>query len=60
MRNIKTVTVLLLAAALCFGLLSGCGTKTEAESTDPSADPAERTTFTVGFDASFPPYGYTD
>lgn len=65
MKNTKTVIVLLLALAMCFGLLSGCGTKTTAESTAPSASPAaseaaERTTFTVGFDASFPPYGYTD
>jgi polar amino acid transport system substrate-binding protein len=65
MKNIKTVIVLLLAAAMCFGLLSGCGTKTATESTAPSAsaavsEPAARTTFTVGFDASFPPYGYTD
>ena len=65
MKNVKTVIVLLLAAAICFGLLSGCGTKTTAESEAPSASPAvsapaERTTFTVGFDASFPPYGYTD
>lgn len=65
MKNVKTVIVLLLAAAMCFGLLSGCGTKTTAESEAPSASPAvsapaERTTFTVGFDASFPPYGYTD
>ncbi|MFB0921635.1 MAG: amino acid ABC transporter substrate-binding protein [Oscillospiraceae bacterium] len=65
MKNVKTAIVLLLAAAMCFGLLSGCGTKTETESTAPSASaevsaPAERTTFTVGFDASFPPYGYTD
>ena len=65
MKNIKTVIVLLLAAAMCFGLLSGCGTKTATESTAPSAsaaasEPVARTTFTVGFDASFPPYGYTD
>lgn len=65
MKKIKTVIVLLLAAAMCFGLLSGCGTKTATESTVPSASPAAsapaaRTTFTVGFDASFPPYGYTD
>ncbi len=37
MKNIKTVIVLLLAAAMCFGLLSGCGTKPTAESEAPSA-----------------------
>jgi len=65
MKNIRTAIVLLLAAAMCFGLLAGCGAKTSTETPTPSAEPsasaaAERTTFTVGFDASFPPYGYTD
>lgn len=64
MKNFKTAIVLLLAAALCFGLLAGCGAKTASSETDtPSAEvsaPAARTTLTVGFDASFPPYGYTD
>lgn len=63
MKNIKTVIVLLLAVAMCFGILSGCGTKASTESAAPSAVvPAagERTTLTVGFDANFPPYGFTD
>jgi len=63
MKNIKTVIVLLLAVVMCFGLLSGCGTKATTESIAPSAEASaktERTTLTVGFDASFPPYGYTD
>jgi len=63
MKNIKTVIVLLLAVAMCFGILSGCGTKASTESSAPSAEAsatAERISFTVGFDANFPPYGYTD
>ena len=64
MKNIKTVIVLLLAVSLCFGLLAGCGAETASSETDtPSAEasaPDARTTLTVGFDASFPPYGYTD
>lgn len=63
MKNIKTVIVLLLAVAMCFGILSGCGTKASTESAAPSAEASattERTTLTVGFDANFPPYGYTD
>lgn len=64
MKNIKTVIVLLLAVAMCFGLLAGCGTKATTTETDtPSAEASaatERTTLTVGFDANFPPYGYTD
>lgn len=31
-----------------------------AESTEASGDETARTTFTVGFDAEFPPYGYKD
>ena len=37
------------------------GQQAEAESAPEEASPAEeRTTFTVGFDAEFPPYGYMD
>lgn len=63
MKKFRTVIVLILAAAMCFGLLAGCGAKPVAESGTPSTEPsaaAERTSLTVGFDASFPPYGYTD
>lgn len=63
MKNIKTVIVLLLAVSMCFGVLAGCGAKPTTESTNPDADASassERTTLTVGFDANFPPYGYTD
>ena len=38
----------LLVAVMAFGILTGCG-KEKAENT-----------FTVGFDAEFPPYGYRD
>ena len=49
---------LVLAAAMAAGcLLTGCGNK--AEDTK-AADTTERTTLTVGFDASFPPYGYQE
>jgi polar amino acid transport system substrate-binding protein len=33
---------------------------TENETADDPEAVAEKTTFTVGFDASFPPYGYKD
>ena len=59
----RTFTALLLAAAMCTTLLAGCGSK-KAESSasaDASASSGtEKKTFTVGFDASFPPYGYKD
>lgn len=70
----KKFVVLFTAAAMAFGMLSGCGAKEqegqeaatvqeseavqENEAAQPAAD--ERTTFTVGFDAEFPPYGYMD
>lgn len=75
----KKFVVLLTAAAMAFGVLSGCGAKEqegqeaaaqegeaaqesenaqENDAAQPAAD--ERTTFTVGFDAEFPPYGYMD
>ncbi len=57
MKKFKSVLSLLLITALCFTLLIGCKAKEET-ATEPTASAAR--TFTVGFDASFPPYGYTD
>ena len=45
----KKTAVLMLCGALAAGILTGCGGKAE-----------EGKTFTVGFDAEFPPYGYAD
>ena len=67
----KPVSVF-MAAACASALLAGCGagsdqkadsaaassSKTEASSLASSAD--GKTTFTVGFDAEYPPYGYMD
>lgn len=47
----KTIALLLCAALALSVLVSGCGKK-EEENDDK--------TFTVGFDAEFPPYGYKD
>lgn len=66
----KKMTALLLTAALAFGL-TACGTakqtetaetpaQTEAADTAAAESTDDRTTFTVGFDAEFPPYGYMD
>ena len=52
----KKKVALLLALVLAFGL-TGCGAK--EETVDVAAD-GEAKTFTVGFDAEFPPYGYMD
>lgn len=37
MKNIKTVIVLLLVVAMCFGVMTGCGSKTTASETDTPA-----------------------
>ena len=52
----KKKIALLLALCMVFGL-TACGAKEE-----PAVAPVEGdgTTFTVGFDAEFPPYGYRD
>ncbi len=53
----KKLLGLLLSVVMVTGLLAGCGSKEEA-----AAEVAQRETktFTVGFDAEFPPYGYMD
>ena len=38
MKNIRTAIILLLAAAMCFGLFTGCGAKAPAESAGASAE----------------------
>ena len=46
---LKALTVLLIISALTGGM-AACGKKEKAQMSDG--------TFTVGFDAEFPPYGY--
>ncbi|MBQ8598278.1 MAG: amino acid ABC transporter substrate-binding protein [Lachnospiraceae bacterium] len=56
----KKFLALLAVMAMTIGMLSGCGGSTEeAAETGASAEDGA-TTFTVGFDAEFPPYGYMD
>ena len=52
MRKILTVAA---TAVMMAGLLAGCGGAAET-----AGNAEERTSFTVGFDAEFPPYGYMD
>lgn len=70
----KKFMVTACAAVMAMGLLTACGSKEQAaqtatagqeEATTESADAGteatgESKTFTVGFDAEFPPYGYMD
>lgn len=46
--------------ALAAGVLTGCGEKEDAQGASGKVEEGERSTFTVGFDAEFPPYGYRD
>lgn len=59
----KKILGLAMVAALAIGTLAGCGSTEPA--TTPDAAPSagtetEAVTFTVGFDAEYPPYGYMD
>ena len=62
----KKKMVSILTAAFCVSaLLAGCGFADTAKTSASSAGAASSstdgtTTFTVGFDAEYPPYGYMD
>ena len=63
----KKILALVLTGAMALGLLSGCSVPSDqdiinAVSAKDTATEAtsEGRTFTVGFDAEFPPYGYMD
>ncbi len=53
----KRLLAVLLTSALAVSLLTGCGGDTTSGETSSSS---EKQTFTVGFDAEYPPYGYMD
>lgn len=61
----KKFLALLVAGVLSVGVLAGCGATETAPETAPEETVTEeaevteeKTTFTVGFDQNFPPYGY--
>lgn len=61
----KKTLAMLLCGAMTMALLAGCGKTADDVSTatsdaDAAAATTERTTFVVGFDAEYPPYGYMD
>ena len=58
----KKNLALVLAAVMTMGcVVTGCGGDAKETKTETATEAAEaRTTFTVGFDASFPPYGYQE
>lgn len=53
----KRLLALLLTSTLAISLLTGCGDNKTSEGDTSSS---EKTKFTVGFDAEYPPYGYMD
>ncbi|MBO5057103.1 MAG: amino acid ABC transporter substrate-binding protein [Lachnospiraceae bacterium] len=55
----KKFFALAVSAVMVMGLLAGCGARETAGNAE-STENGEKTTFTVGFDAEFPPYGYMD
>ena len=61
MKRFTKALALLLALALCAGLCA-CGTTAPADPKEPAepSEPADAKTFTVGFDAEFPPFGFID
>lgn len=50
----KKIIAYVLVCVMAMSIMTGCGS---SDKTD-TASEGERTTFTVGFDAEFPPYGY--
>lgn len=67
----KKLLALVCVAALSLSVFAGCGSDTEEskesaanttteESSAAEVTTTEKTVFTVGFDAEFPPYGYRD
>ena len=50
---------LVMACILSVSMIAGCG-NAAGGNTDAESASGEKTTFTVGFDAEFPPYGYMD
>ena len=60
----KKIIALVLAALFAVAVFAGCGGSPTTDSntdTTPATEKAEEVkTFTVGFDAEFPPYGYKD
>lgn len=54
----KKTAVIFLAAMVAAGMLAGCGKAGDVKADKDSED--GKKTFTVGFDAEYPPFGYKD
>lgn len=56
-KGLYRVVLFLLVLSVVTGIITVCGRKDRSVQ---AADGEDRTTFTLGFDAEFPPYGYKD
>lgn len=56
----KKIFALALAVMMFTVLFTGCGGNSNNSTSQSSEPDSAKTTFTVGFDAEFPPYGYQD
>lgn len=59
----KKFLAMALAAVMALGVMTGCSSSSNEQPTEENTEAdgeagEERTTFTVGFDAEYPPYGY--
>ncbi len=54
----KKYFTLFATLAVTMGIFAGCSTSSDTKQPETNGDTAQRTTFTVGFDAEYPPYGY--
>ncbi|MEG0155120.1 MAG: amino acid ABC transporter substrate-binding protein [Lachnospiraceae bacterium] len=59
-KNRKIVVAVVLAVAVVAAGCGGTGDKKEAKKETKTESVADKTTFTLGFDAEYPPYGYMD
>lgn len=61
----RKLALLIAGTMMAAMVLAGCGSKADTSKEDtkteePTENSEDKTTFTVGFDAEYPPYGYMD
>ena len=56
----KKILAALLCLVMVMAVFAGCGSGDAQSAAGSAADESDRTTFTVGFDAEYPPFGYMD
>lgn len=60
-ENMKKILMAALCAVMVLTMFAGCGSSNSDQNAQGSADgSADTKTFTVGFDAEYPPFGYMD